>query len=314
MDDVTRLLTKVATLYYRNQLTQDEIAHRLGLSRQTVGRHLHRALQQGIVAIEIRSPLLFSAELEYRLESAYGLAEAVVLAPPADTEESIKSTLGQAAAVFLRRRVQRGDVIGVSWSSTLLECAHQLVGCEPREVTVVQMNGSLDRTSYPTRAEYTVHRIAQAFGGEAVTLVAPMLVDRADIRASLLSDSRIAAALELARRADVAVFGVGDVTEESSLYKTGYIEDQLLAELRAGGAVGDICGRFYDGDGRPVLAELEERTVAIELAGLREKRLSLAVAGGARKVAAIRGALLGGYCNALITDEDTARALVEERA
>ena len=309
MDDI-RLLTKIATLYYKGRLTQEQIASRLGTSRQTVGRHIKRAEELDIVEIKIKSPLLFSTELEYALEKAFQLSEVIVVAPPADTEDSIKGTLGEAGAAFLARRIQKGDIIGISWSSTVLQCAMQLEGADSRQITVVQMNGSLDRTSYSTRAEYTVDRIAQAFGGTPVMLVAPMLVDRPDIKASLLSDSRIAAALEMASKANVALFGVGGVSKQSSLYKTGYLNDAMLKRLKTAGAVGDICGRFFDSEGKTCIPELDECTLAVELDRLRSKRLAVAIAGGVHKIDAILGMLRGRYCNVLITDHETAEALV----
>ncbi len=311
MDDI-RLLTKIATLYYRGGWRQEQIASRLGVSRQTVGRHLKRAEKLGIVEIKIKSSLLFSTELEYALEKAFQLSEAIVVTPPADTEDSIKRALGEAGAAFLVRRIQHGDIIGISWSSTVLQCAMQLQGVAPRRITVVQMNGSLDRTSYSTRAEYTVDRIAQAFDGTPVALVAPMLVDRPDIKASLLSDSRIAAALEMASKANVALFGVGDVSKRSSLYKTGYLDNAMLKRLKGAGAVGDICGRFYDPGGKACIPELDECTLAIELNNLRSKRLAIAVAGGLHKTDALLGMLRGQYCNVLITDEETAKMLLAQ--
>jgi deoxyribonucleoside regulator len=312
MNETTRLLTKIATLYYKNELTQEQIARRLGFSRQSVGRYLKRAQELGIVEIRIQSPLLFSAELEYQLEKTFRLREVVVVKPPAGTEESIKETLGQAGAAFLERRVKNGDIVGVSWSSTVLQCAVHLRRVGLRKVTVVQMNGSLDRTGYSTRAEYIVDRIAEAFGGEAITLAAPLMVDRPDIKSSLLSDSRIAAALHLANRANLALFGVGDVSERSSLYKAGYVDDTVLRQLQLemAGAVGDICGHFYDAQGRICSPESDKRTLAVELENLRVKELSVAVAGGLHKVDAILGMLCGRYCNVLITDEETAKALL----
>jgi len=314
MDENSRLLTKIATLYYKNGLTQVQVAKRLGLSRQSVGRSLKRAQESGIVEIKIHSPLSLSAELESQVEKAFHLREVIVVQPPADTEESIKEALGAAGAAFLERRVQNGDILGVSWSSTVLQCAMHLGKVGSRQVTVVQLNGSLDRTAYSTRAEYIVDRIAEAFGGKAMTLAAPMMVDRPDILTSLFSDSRIAAALELARKANFVLFGVGDVSEQSSLFKTGYMDNRMLRKLRAGsrGAVGDICGRFFDAHGSIFSQELNERTLAIELESLRKKELAVAIAGGARKVEAILGMLRGQYCNVLITDEETARTLLAQ--
>jgi deoxyribonucleoside regulator len=316
MDENTRLLTKIATLYYKNGLTQEQVADRLGLSRQYVGRHLKRAQDLGIVEIKIHSPLSQSADLEYQLEKRFKLREVIVVNVPADTDQSVKEELGKAGAAFLKRRIQNGDIIGISWSSTVLECVTHLDDVSPRRVTVVQMNGSLDRTAYSTRAEYIVDCLAQTLGGKSVALAAPLMVDRPDIKQSLLSDSRIAAALDLANKANVAMFGVGDLSEQSSLFKTGYVDSRLLRTLRVGTnrAVGDICGHFYDAQGRLFSQELDDRTVAIELTNLGAKTLSIALAGGRRKVQAILGMLRGRHCNVLITDEETARALLADSA
>jgi deoxyribonucleoside regulator len=314
MDEINRLLVKTATLYFKNDLTQEQVAQRLGISRQSVGRYLKRARDLGIVEIKIHSPLSLAADLEFQLEKVFQLNEVIVVSPPADTDQSIKEELGIAGAAFLKRRIKNDDIIGVSWSSTVLECAQRLENVDARSVTVVQMNGSLDRTAYSTRAEYIVDCIARAFGGKSIALAAPMLVDRADILKSLLSDSRIAAGLDLARQANVALFGIGDVSEQSSLFKSGYMDTSLLQMLRIGAspAVGDICGRFYDAQGRIFSKELDDRTVAIKLDELAKKDLAVAIAGGARKVQAILGMLRGRYCNVLITDEGTARALLME--
>ena len=313
MDENTRLLTKISTLYYKNALTQEQVASRLGLSRQSVGRYLKRAQDCGIVEIKIHSPLSLSTDLESQLEKVFHLSEVIVVQPPADTEESIKDTLGEAGAACLERRVQDADIIGVSWSSTVLQCALHLGQVGARQVTVVQLNGSLDRTKYSTRAEHIVDRIAEAFGGKTVTLAGPLMVDRPDIIASLLSDSRIAAALDFARKANVALFGVGDVSEQSSLFKTGYTDNRMLKKLRTGShrAVGDICGRFFDAEGNIFSKELDERTLAIELECLRKKKLAVAIAGGSHKIGAILGMLHGRYCNVLITDAGTAKGLLE---
>ena len=49
-----------------------------------------------------------------------------------------------------------------------------------------------------------------------------------EIVASLLSDSRIASTLEVGRAANLALFGVGDLSTSSSPYKAGYYDQKLL--------------------------------------------------------------------------------------
>ncbi|MBM3188211.1 MAG: sugar-binding transcriptional regulator [Chloroflexi bacterium] len=311
INDDSRLLTKAATLYYKAHLTQAEIARRLGISRQLVGRLLKRAREQGVVEIRIRpSPSSFFTDLEHSLETAWGLREALVVAPTGESDESIKEALGQAAAAFLAQRVSTGVVVGLSWGSTLYQCAQHMAPTPTPAVRVVQINGSLNRTTHPTHAEYIIHRVSAAFGAEPNLLPAPLIVDRPDIKASLVSDSLISAVLDLGRRATICVFGIGSLSGRSSLYTTGHITEDLLRTLEASGSVGDICGRFYDHDGKPSAPDLEERTIAIELSDLRSKGLSVGVAGGRHKLDAIRGALRGRYCTVLITDKETAEALL----
>ena len=309
MDD-NRLLTKVATLYYKGMLNQQEIAGRLGLSRQTIGRYLKRAQDVGIIKIRINSNLEYSAELEFQLEKAFHLSEVIVVTPPLETEESVKEALGEAGAAFLQRRVLPNDIIGIAWSSTVLQCALHLPRLDARHVTVVQLNGSESRNSYSTSSERIVEQIARAFDGTTDNLAVPMVVDHARIKKSLLSDSRIAASLELASHSQLALFGVGIVSEESSLYKAGYLDEALLEKLRAAGAVGEILGRFYDAQGKPCLEELSERTIAVDLENLKSKRISVAIAAGHNKVEAILGMIRGGYCNVLITCKETAQMLI----
>lgn len=309
--DDARPLTKAATLYYKAHLTQAEIARRLGVSRQLVGRLLKKGREQGIVEIRIRpSPASSFTDLEHALEIAWGLREALVVAPAEESDEALKDALGQAAAAFLEQRVVEGDTVGLSWGSTLYKCARYITPTPTPAVKVVQLNGSLNRTLHPTHAEYIIHRVSEAFGADPNLLPAPLIVERPDIKASLTSDSLISAVLELGRRASICVFGIGSLSGRSSLYTTGHINEDLLRTLEAAGSVGDICGRFYDHEGSPTAPDLEERTVAVELSDLRSKALSVGVAGGLHKVEAIRGALRGRYCNVLITDKEVAEALL----
>jgi len=309
MKQSVHLLTKIAVLYYQVGLTQEEVASRLGVSRQTVGRCLQQARRQKLVQVNIQSPLFYCTELEMLLEQKFALLEAIVVAPLMETENSVKEALGAAAAEFIARRVQAGDILGVAWSSSVLAGAERLPPVKCADITVVQLNGSLDRAAYSTRAEVIGHHIAQAFSGKQVTIAAPLVVDRPDILTSLASDTRIASALHLAHHASFAIFGIGDISTQSSLYKTGYMDDNLLARLQAVGAAGEICGRYFNDQGEICLPDVDERTLAVTLSSLRRKKISLAIAGMPHKARAILAALRAGYCNVLVTDEATAKMI-----
>ena len=207
------LLTKVAVLHFENHLSHQEIAHRLGLSRQTVGRLLQRSRDLGIVRIEIVSPLFYASELETKLEQAFQLLEVVVVTPPTESDEAIKRTVGQAGAEFLQRRVRNGDTIGVSAGSTAIyECAIRLQPAHLPDLTVVSLNGNGPRSQVPTNIKSIADQIGRTLGGKTVVLPAPTYVDRNDIKQSLLSDSNIAEIIELANRANIAVVGIGQIS------------------------------------------------------------------------------------------------------
>jgi len=78
------------------------------------------------------------------------------------------------------------------------------------------------------------------------------------------------------------------------------------------GAVGDVCIRFFDSDGRHLDSELDDRVLGIGAETLRSIPRRVAVAGGARKSTAIRAALRGGWVNVLITDLQVARGLIDQ--
>lgn len=309
-----RTIVKVAMLYYLKDLDQDEIASRLGISRQSVSRHLKRARELGIVRFSIDSPKEITfAELELELETAFGLKAAVIAPVSLDSDDLVKDAIGRYAAAYLEQNLRDGDVLAISWSSTVFACARQLRSDGAKDLTICQLNGSMDVADYSTRAEFIVSRIAEAFSAKTSSLPAPLIVDSAEILNSILADTRILASLDIARRATVGLFGIGNARSGSSLRQAGYIDDAMIEALRAEGVVGEIAGHFFDARGELRDAGLEARTLAVPKATFESMRCSIALAGGANKLDAIEGALAGRWCNVLVTDEKSARGLLERK-
>ncbi|MGH2404253.1 MAG: sugar-binding transcriptional regulator [bacterium] len=302
-------MAKVADLYYLRDLTQQEIADRLGLSRPTISRLLRRSRAAGIVRIEVIPPDGAHHALERELEERFGLREAIVTPGHGDAPAT-QTALGQAAARFLERNVKRGAQIGVSWGTTLRAVVDHLRR-KPLRPTVVPLVGGLGQISPGIHANDLAHAIADAFDGRVHLLHAPAVVASRGVRQALLRDSGIARALALARRVEIALVGIGALVRSSTLVQSGYFSDENFAALRRRGAVGDICTRPFAPDGASVDGDLDRRIIAIELRDLLRIPTVIAVAGGTAKAEAIRGALAGRLVDVLVTDHLVAREILK---
>jgi len=153
--------------------------------------------------------------------------------------------------------------------------------------------------------------LANNLGGRFNHLHAPLIVGNAEVRQALLEEQSIRETLQMARKADVAVVGIGSVEPSlSSLIRAGYIDEKELGAIRQSGAVGDICARQFDIRGEILDIELNQRVVGIDCASLKEIKCVAGVAGGMLKAPAILGALHGKLVNVLVTDDEAAKEVL----
>lgn len=311
--DELRLLTKVARLYYEQDLTQPEIATQLDLSQATVSRLLKRAKQERIIRITVNVPFGTYPELEENLQKTYGLKEAVVVDTVEDNDQVLRD-LGAAAAFYLETTLHASDVIGISsWSSTLLAMVDALQPFNRlSQIQVLQILGGLGSPSAGVYASRLIGRLANLVRGEAVLLPAPGIVGSPDAVPILLEDRYVHQAMALFDQVTLALVGIGSVEPSGLLASSGNIfSPEELSMLREAGAVGDICLRFFDRNGTPVLTPLNNRVIGMELDQLHKVKRAVGIAGGSRKLSAIRGALIGRLINVLITDRFTAEKLLQ---
>ncbi len=308
-----RLIARVAQLYYGEGLKQAAISERLHISQATISRLLKKAEQEGIVRITIAAPRGTFPELEQALRDRFGLAEAVVAECFENREEAILSALGDAAGHYLETTVADGAVIGISsWSTSLLrmvDAVHPLKRVKAERV--VQILGGIGNPSVQSHATQLTARLAALLGAEPMLLPAQGVSGSAAARRVMLSDPFVRETLAQFGRVTLALVGIGALQPSVMLAHSGNVfAGADLTDLEARGAVGDMCLHFFDAEGRPVAGPLEDRVIGMTLDELRAVPRVVAVAGGARKTAAIRGALLTGAVDVLITDRFTAEALV----
>ncbi len=311
-----RLMAKTARLYYELGLSQAEIASRLDLSQATVSRLLKRALEQQVVQISVTLPPGFHAELEDDLQKKYNLKEAIVVDVAADdSDDQVQRALGAAAAFYLQSTLKHHEVIGLSsWSATLLATVDAMRPlAHPIDAIVLQILGGIGNPGAGLHANRLTERFASLVHGRAVFLPAPGVVGSVETRQIMLDDVFVSEALALFDQVTLALVGIGDLEPSKLLVSSGNrFSPEELAMLRAKGAVGDICLRFFDQDGIPVDSPLNERVISMSLEELRSVKRTVGVAGGLRKLKAIRAALVGSWVNVLVTDRNVAEALVAD--
>ncbi|WP_040283736.1 sugar-binding transcriptional regulator [Tessaracoccus massiliensis] len=299
------LVVRAAWLYYEDGLTQAQVAKRLFVSRQTVGRLLEAARQHGIVRIEMDTQYLAAMQLATQLKDASGLSDVIVV-PTAEgrlSRERTNERVAAALAAYARRHLHPGAVVGVSWGDSVARALVELSEEHIEGVQFVACAGELSGIDEVlTRSPGVMRRLR--------TVPAPLLVSSASMAQALAQENAVREVLDLARSAVVTLTGMGSATPGGSAVLAGVTTDDEVAEFAARGAVGDMLGEWYDANGRVVETSWSERRIGVGLDELRGMSNVVGVAGGVEKVAAIRGAVRGGLIDALVTDEPTAQALL----
>lgn len=309
--DSELLAVRAAELYYEENKTQDEIGAILRITRWKVGRLLQAAKDQGIIKIEIVHPKARRLSMEHDLVARYGLDAAIVV-PTEDDDMSLTERVAMAGADYLVSMRPRTHVLGVSWGKTLSEVAKALPVGWSTPVHVVQVNGGVSHSASPGQAAATATQIAQKSEGEVTLLPTPAILERVETKKAIEADRAVSAVLERAKNADTYLFSAGPATEISIHVQSGYIDRSDIKSLQKQGAVGDILGRYITPEGTIADPALDERTLGLSLEELRAGKRRIAVVAGVDKHPVARAIVTNGLATTIITDEDTARFLLEE--
>lgn len=311
-EDQLRLMARVARMYHERGMRQSDIASMLGISQPRVSRLLTRAGEVGMVRTVVTLPSGVHPDVEEQLESIYGLQQAIVV-DAAESDADVTQALGAAAAEYLAATLLGKDTVGISsWSATLLAAVQAMRPFRTRVAeNVVQLVGGLGAPRVQMQATRLIGQFAAMTGAEPLLLPTPGVLGTASARSTLMNDAVVADAVAAWDRLTVALVGIGAIEPSDLARESGNaFPEEDRAVLQGEGAVGDVCFRFFDADGAIVDSEFHDRVISIAPDKLMAVPRRVGVAGGSRKTAAIRGAILGGWINVVVTDLDTARALI----
>jgi DNA-binding transcriptional regulator LsrR (DeoR family) len=306
------LMVLVARLYHENSLTQEDIANRMNLSRQKISRLLIAARKAGIVKTIVLDPNPGDTFLAEELMSRFSLQDVVLTSGEYLDSTHLREGIGLAAAEYLQKCLKDDQLVGIGWGRTLFETVNLLRSDRKNFIDVIPLIGGLGDISPFFQVNELTRRLSDAFAGTYRNLYVPAFIEDSNVRENLLQSQEVRQVVDLWTKLDVAIVGVGHVEfqQVSSMFFVNHITPKKLTLLQEMGTVGDICGRFFNAQGKEVNPEMG--VVGIGLETLKNIPNVIAVAGGMEKVSALLGALRGGYVKILITDTISAQALLIE--
>ncbi len=303
-----QLAVRVARCYYELGMTQLEIATSLSIGRARVIRLLAEARERGVVSITIHSPLLENEVLIDELRQRYDLLMADVCMSRATDEHALAQQIAAAACLSVRPFLIDDITIGLGWGITLQAFATQLKPTARRGVSVAALLGSLTRRSTMTRFEATT-ALAARLDAECLYLPAPIVCDSEDSRRVLIEQPMFRNIQKVALKADLALVSIGGL-DSATIRAVGLINDREFKRLQKRNAIGNFLGYYIDADGGIIDCAMNRRIIGIPGERFRRIPRRILISGGESKVDAMHAVLAQGFINGLVTDQQTARALL----
>ena len=297
------LMNRAAWSYYMENYTQQNISDLLGVSRAKVISLLERARQNGVIQFRIRQEGDRRIQMEQKLTDRFGLKD-VFTVPGAGTLANLNESIAQAAAMYIIRRLGEDDFLNVGYGDTTSRVLNYLAMAAEKPLNVVSLTGGV---SY-----YLPNANSNVFNARLHLIPSPLLLSSPDLREAMRQEPVVEEIYRMIPLSHMSVVGIGSMSDQATIVKNGIFNGNDFTVLKLQGAVGDILSHFMDKNGDLVAMDQEDRLMSTRLEDLRKLENVVGVAGGPSKLDAILAALRGGYLDVLITDEETARSLLEQ--
>lgn len=305
LDDAAR----AGWLYFVAGRTQDEIARQLSVSRPTAQRLVSLALSEKLITFRLEHPIARCMELGAALARRFALAHCEVT--PSDPEsQSPRVGVAEAAAAFLESRLKAATpvVLAIGTGRTLRAAVDQIPPMRCPHHELVSLVGNITPDGSASFFD-VLSKLADLTQARHYPVPLPLMAASPEEREILLGLATVRRVHQIAERADVTVVGVGHVGMDAPLLVDGFVSRDEMAGMMRLGAVGEIASWCFDAEGRVIEGGINARLTSVRHR-VPPSGLKVGVAAGAVKVPAIRGALLGGLLNGLITNEATAELLL----
>lgn len=305
-------LSRVSHMYYKQNMDLKAISKVFNISYATISRTLKKAREIGIVSININNPSSRLLDLEATLKEKFKLKDVIsVNVEEFSIPQDIKNLVAREASDYLFNVIKDGDVLGISWGSTLYQVISSFIMSrtsikKKSNIAIVQLNGSYTSIPIEFNSLDLVRRMKNLFSGTYYFINSETIVDSFEMRDFLLESSSIKKTFLMHKSVNIALLGIGSFNKQSisELYKN-YLRPEEIIEIENQKAVGENCLIFYDINGKIIKTSLYERTISIDQEDLLNIQNKIVIASGVEKSKAIIGAIKAKMIDVLITDRLT---------
>jgi DNA-binding transcriptional regulator LsrR (DeoR family) len=312
MPDQKRLemIAEVARLYYKEGYSQAEIGQIFDISHSTVSRMIKEAHDEKIVEVIIRYPFKTMPSLAQALKTRFRLKNAFVMPTSGNSYRELINNLAQLGARTLEDTLRDGHTLGISLGMAVAATVRRVKITKPMHVRVVRLQGATENELM--EGTDLAQILSGQLGNDSMIIPSPWMMKSQEACHLILQEPSVSEAIRTAENADIGLVGMGSMDPEvSTILRNDLITLEEMQTLREHGAVGEICGKHYDIQGRILDVDFNQRTVSIDINTLSNFSTVIGVAGGVRKAKAMLGAIRGKLINVPVTDSDTARKILD---
>ncbi|WP_428800124.1 MULTISPECIES: sugar-binding transcriptional regulator [Vibrio] len=305
--EATNLLTEISVAYYQDGATQEEISRKFAISRAKVGRMLKQAREEGIVDITVKYHPVFSAKIEQRLIERFGISRALI-ALDQPSEDSQRTQVAGLVSNYLTSSLKNGMVVAVGQGRNVSSVAHHIGVITPRDCKFVCGIGGIHPRGGMFNADHICRQLAKKYGGTSESLYAPAYAENPEQKRAFMQNATVKQTLDLARKADVALVGIGDMSENSYMVDLGWFStDEVVQSRLTQGVVGDFAGYdFFDVHGKVSDTVMSDRVIGLGIEEFRPIAEVIAIAAENSKPLALLGALRTGVVDVVATSVSNA--------
>lgn len=304
---------KIVTMYYKQALTQAEIAKKMNISRPVVSKILQQAKEEGIVTIAIKDESAYLVNLALHLEEKYQLQDVLIV--PATEEsnaESVRRDIGRSAAQYLANHLKPGLSIGLSWGTTLAAMIDEMSYASFPKLTVCPIVGGVSSEHLYFDTNHLVFRLAEKLTSHCRYFYAPALAESIAFAKALNQSEVVKQALAAAKQVDIAIIGVGNPREHSTWQQLGYLDQVSQTMIQESSVVGDAVASLFDKNGQTVNNEISQRMIGLKVEELAAIPKVIIIGSGKEKTESIKALISQPLCSVIVIDQLTAEALVSK--